>query len=243
MNKTAKLLFENKIIKKENIQVFSNRTRDNKDLKVFEDIKSGLVFLKNKTKLDINYYKNKKNKKYFSKPNLNLRKRDAKRRFNQFEKYFKNKKILDYGSGNCEFVNYLKNKKYNIFGYEPQKNLNKNRYIFSNFADFENLKFDVITLFHVLEHLDDPIKYLKQIKTITNKNGRIIIEVPHANDFLLKKSNLNEFKNFTLWSEHYILHTATSLNKFLKIAGFKNIKIKYFQRYNIYNHILKSHFY
>ena len=69
------------------------------------------------------------------------------------------------------------------------------------------------------------------------KNSKIIIEVPHANDFLLKDLNIEEFKNFTLWSEHYILHTSSSLKKFLKIAGFKDIKVEYFQRYDFFNHL------
>ena len=108
--------------------------------------------------------------------------------------------------------------------------------IHQNILDFDK-KFDVITLFHVLEHIPNQIETLKIIKKKLSINGKIIIEVPHAEDFLLEFKDLPEFKKFTLWSEHLILHTATSLKKFLKEAGYKNIKIYYFQRYGFDNHL------
>jgi len=52
--------------------------------------------------------------------------------------------------------------------------------------DFEiEEKFDVITLFHVLEHFDDPRAVLKQLKSMLAKGGIIVIEVPNADDALL----------------------------------------------------------
>jgi len=57
------------------------------------------------------------------------------------------------------------------------------------------------------------------------KNGKIIVEVPHANDFLLELDELKEFKKFSFWSEYLILHTYLSLKKVLRQAGFKNIKV------------------
>jgi len=90
---------------------------------------------------------------------------------------------------------------------------------------------------HVLEHLYDPIETLKQIKLKMKKKTLLIIEVPHANDFLINEYNCEKFKNFTFWSEHLILHTEQSLTKLLNIIGFSNIKITHYQRYNIFNHL------
>ena len=97
-------------------------------------------------------------------------------------------------------------------------------------------KFNLITMFHVLEHIPHQVKILKALKKKLNKNGKIIIEVPHAKDFLIECLNIKEFKNFTFWSEHLVLHTIKSLEKVIKKAGFKKIKLIYFQRYNINNH-------
>ena len=60
--------------------------------------------------------------------------------------------------------------------------------------------------------------------------------MPSAHDKLLTVSNLKEFRDFTMWSEHLILHTSQSLKKFIKLAGGKKINIKFYQRYNLANH-------
>lgn len=46
-----------------------------------------------------------------------------------------------------------------------------------------NEKFDYIFLNHVFEHLDNPVGVLKDLVSRLNKGGKIIIEIPHGNDF------------------------------------------------------------
>lgn len=92
-------------------------------------------------------------------------------------------------------------------------------------------------MFHVLEHIPYQIETLKVLKSKLKNKGKIIIEVPHAEDFLILQEELKEFKNFTFWSEHLILHTRKSLKTVLLKSGFKNIKIHYYQRYNFSNHL------
>jgi 2-polyprenyl-3-methyl-5-hydroxy-6-metoxy-1,4-benzoquinol methylase len=113
-----------------------------------------------------------------------------------------------------------------------KKNIKK-IYISDNLNNL-NEKYDIITMFHFLEHIPYQIKTLKELKKKLTKNGKIIIEVPSADDFLLQ---LKEFKKFTFWSEHLILHTENSLRKILEVSGFKKINIKYYQRYNFSNHL------
>ncbi len=97
---------------------------------------------------------------------------------------------------------------------------------------------DVVTLFHCLEHLPDPINILHNIRVSLKDDGKgiVIIEVPHARDFLIEHLKLKEFINYTLWSQHLILHTRESLRLLLEDAGFNNIIIEGVQRYNIANH-------
>ena len=49
--------------------------------------------------------------------------------------------------------------------------------------------------------------------------------------------NNEEFKQFTLWSQHLVLHTRESLSRFLKFSGFENINIRGVQRYPLSNHM------
>ena len=75
------------------------------------------------------------------------------------------------------------------------------------------------------------------MKKKIGNGGSIIIEVPHANDFLLNVLKSEAFKEHTLWSQHLILHTRTSLHRFLDYVGFKNIVIRGIQRYPLSNHL------
>ena len=239
-------LIDLNIIKKKNLIRFSDRTRDKK-VKEWQDKKTKVIVL-DKNTTSLNYYKNKnelikKNQKINIKSNnkiFNLHQiNDCLRRALKFNKVLKNKTVLDFGCAYGDFLSNLKNSK-NLYGIEPRtqcldyiKKNKKNFNVFSNLNDFKN-QIDVITLFHVLEHIPNQVKILNQLKKKLKPNGKIIIEVPHARDVLLQ---FEKFKNFSLWSEHLILHTDKSLKKILKVAGFKNIKVKYFQRYNINNHM------
>jgi hypothetical protein len=89
----------------------------------------------------------------------------------------------------------------------------------------------------VFEHLDDPIEMLTKISMKLKKGGTLIIEVPHANDALLSLYESEAFKKFTLWSEHLLLHTRFSLERFILETPLKVVSIKGVQRYPLSNHL------
>ena len=150
--------------------------------------------------------------------------------------------MLDFGCGWGGFLKNIKESK-SLSGVELRKEcINHIRYNTKNINISDdinsfNKKFDIITMFHVLEHIPYQVETLKLIKKKLKKKGKVIIEVPHAEDFLLLQEELKEFKNFTFWSEHLILHTYRSLKTVLAKSGFKKIKIQYYQRYNFSNHL------
>jgi len=246
-------LLKLKIINKKRIIKLSNSTRDKK-IPVFQDTKSKVIFL-GQYKTNHQYYKaikyndnerilEKKNKKIALIKTFqgNIKApviEDDKRRVIQHGDILKNKKILDFGCGWGGFLKKTKKAK-SLTGIELReecifyikKNIKK-IHISDNLNNLDK-KYNIITMFHVLEHIPYQIETLKKLKTKLLKNGKIIIEVPSANDFLLK---LDDFKKFTYWSEHLILHTENSLRKILKVSGFKKIIIKYYQRYNFSNHL------
>ena len=248
-NKIYKLLTKNKLIKKENLSIFHFQTRDKKNLKSFIDKSTNIIFLE-KTK-KVSHYYNKKTNKYgekFIKTHYGKFKTsfpdDLKRRINQFRNFIKNKNILDFGCGSGDFLHESKNILQQGVGIEMD--FTKIKYSDSKKIKFlkninqinqMNIKFDSIFLFHVFEHLENPIEILIQLKSKLKKNGTLIIEVPHANDLLLNKLKIKSFVNFSLWSEHLILHTKKSLKCFLNNAGFYKNKIIFYQRYNFNNHI------
>ena len=237
-------LTQARIFKAENTSIFSNQTKD-RNIKVLKDKKSGVIFIP-KHKSNLNKYYQSKNEDLFSiKSDVKVRKKnfqltglnDDIRRFNYLKNKIKNKSLLDFGCGKGKFLKIAKKHNKNIAGLEVSKQLIN--YLSGKFKMYENLdeidqKFDVVTLFHVLEHIPNQIETLKNIKKVIHKKGKLFIEIPHANDLLL---NLKVFRNFTLWSEHLVLHTKFSIIKYLKISGFKIDKVVFIQRYNFLNHL------
>ena len=92
-------------------------------------------------------------------------------------------------------------------------------------------------MFHVFEHLTEPLKTLQKLYSILNDNGILIIEVPHANDALITYYKCEEFKKSTFWSEHLVLHTKESIERYLNTSNFKDINTFGVQRYGLFNHI------
>lgn len=106
------------------------------------------------------------------------------------KKYTDNKgRILDYGCGTGNFLSYCKEKGWDVIGVEPNSKARsaaeKENLIILNSIDNlqDEEKFDVITLWHVLEHIHD-LKYVfNKLKARLNKNGIICVAVPNSNSY------------------------------------------------------------
>ena len=250
-------LIKLKLISKSNLVTLSNTTRDKK-INVLKDLKTKIIFTE-KYITNSEYYSDLKYKDEDRKNIYKLKTKtinvktlfgnintpiidDDYRRISQFEKLLINKNILDFGCGWGGFLSYIKNYK-SLNGVELRRECidhikNKNKKIkISNDINYFERKFDIITMFHVLEHIPYQVNTLKLLKSKLKNKGKIIIEVPHAEDFLILQDNLKEFKKFTFWSEHLILHTYRSLKTVLLKSGFKKVNIQYYQRYNLSNHL------
>ena len=89
------------------------------------------------------------------------------------------------------------------YAVEPQKiaseNLKKLGYgVFPNIESVTETEIDVVTLFHVFEHLTSPLDDLKLIYNKMSNQGKIYIEVPHAKDFLISFFEHESFKVYFL---------------------------------------------
>jgi len=245
-NRIQTLLFHLGICDEDSIESFWPKVRDRDDVAVMKCKKSGIIFLSRSDHMDISFYEEQKGAKYFSAQNrknvIFNRLEDDQRRNRQFRDMICNKKWLDIGTGGGGILDLLSPVALETTAVEPQKDLRNELVklgyrVYPNIEEVPNCDFDVVTLFHVFEHFTDPIEILRSILERIKEGGKIVIEVPHANDFLISFLDLDSFKAFTLSSEHLILHTRESLTIFLQKAGFKNIIIYGHQRYPLANHL------
>ncbi|HOL36166.1 MAG TPA: class I SAM-dependent methyltransferase, partial [bacterium] len=98
------------------------------------------------------------------------------------------------------------------------------------------LKFDIIVMFHVLEHLRHPVEYLCGLKNILKKEGRIFIEVPDVDDALVSLYNISAFKKFYFQKAHLYYFSKETLIKVCEKACL-SATVKGIQRYDFSNHI------
>jgi len=245
-NKIKSLLCKMGVSDEKSIAPFYPKVRDRNDVSVLKCNKSGVLFLSRSDHIEISDYDTKEHFKYWGAQDrktaiLNSRE-DTQRRFEQFRNIIANKKWIDIGTGAGAILDLLSPLSSETAAVEPQKSARKeltalSYRVYPTIEDVSDNKFEVATLFHVFEHLADPIETLETLRQKMSQGAKLIIEVPHAKDFLISFLDLEAFKSFTFWSEHLILHTRDSLRLFLEKAGFSNIVIKSFQRYPLANHL------
>ena len=97
--------------------------------------------------------------------------------------------------------------------------------------------FDLITSFHVFEHLIDPISTLKSLTSLLKEGGEIVIEVPSSEDALLTLYKSESFSKFTYWSQHLFLFNQETLALLVKKANLKLNWVQQVQRYGLSNHL------
>ena len=244
MTSVKDLLHKLNLIDLQNLEVFSTKTRDMENVKVMRDSNSGIIFLENFVPDDDVYeygeYRNEGKKKYGERDYEIAT--DVRRRVKDYRQFYIGKSILDFGCGEGTFLREIKEFSQNLCGIEIEKSsiaLLKEDGIAcrTDLTELNAESVDTIFCFHTLEHLKEPIKILKKFKRVLKPGGHIVIEVPHANDFLLNYLQNKPFKDFTLWSQHLILHSRSSLTKFLKISGYNDFLIQGKQRYGVANHL------
>jgi 2-polyprenyl-3-methyl-5-hydroxy-6-metoxy-1,4-benzoquinol methylase len=96
--------------------------------------------------------------------------------------------LLDIGAGTGDFLSVAKNDGWKITGIEPSdraKAIAKNKGVsfVSATSELENESFDVITMWHVLEHVPDLDKQIKELKRLLKPTGTLLIAVPNFKSF------------------------------------------------------------
>ena len=96
--------------------------------------------------------------------------------------------LLDVGAGTGDFLKIAKEKGWVVCGMEPNKTaanlaFGKGIELKPSLNDFEGKQFDVVTLWHVLEHIPNLKETLLKISGLVKPNGILIIAVPNFKSY------------------------------------------------------------
>lgn len=147
------------------------------------------------------------------------------RKLGWIEKKFPDRgRILDIGAGTGDFLLEAKKKGWKVSGVEPNEQagniaLEKGIKLATTSGKFSSNKFDVITLWHVLEHVYDLRAQIIELEHLLKKGGLLIIAVPNY-----KSYDAQHYKEF--WAaydvpRHLYHFSQNSFKPLFEGTGFK----------------------
>lgn len=153
-----------------------------------------------------------------------------KQKRNIIEKLTPERNLLDIGCGTGHFLNECKENGWNVTGLEPDsdaRNFTRENFNFEtepiqNLYSKEEKSFNVITMWHVLEHVYHLQKDVKQIVSLLKKDGYLVIAVPNR-----KSLDANLYK--TYWAaydvpRHLYHFSENDVKNLISQKGLQHIK-------------------
>jgi 2-polyprenyl-3-methyl-5-hydroxy-6-metoxy-1,4-benzoquinol methylase len=143
--------------------------------------------------------------------------------------------VLDVGCGGGLFLNLLRGRGFSVLGLEASRDAarvawkhNGVAVVCGDLAHSPVLRGScaAVTMFHVLEHLEDAVGYLRTARDLLQPNGRLIVQVPNAScwQFLL----FGEYWNGVDVPRHLVNYRQRDIESLLDYCGFRVLRTKHF---------------
>lgn len=134
--------------------------------------------------------------------------------------------LLDYGCGTGDFLTYAKKSGWTTLGFEPNSKakditMKKGIELLDSLKELDDNSLDVITLWHVLEHVYHPESNVAEFKRLLKSDGVLIIAVPNYKSFDAK-----HYKEF--WAAYDVPRHLWHFSKssIAKLASSQNMYVK-----------------
>lgn len=153
----------------------------------------------------------------------------AKRRYETIGKYMDPGKVLDVGCAMGFYLEHAKSLGWDVYGIEVSeyaatyaRELLQTEHIYHKGIEeavFEVEQFDLITLWLVFEHMNEPVEVLNKLAAWLKPNGILALKVPHA-DGITFRSNLKQWLSQHP-ADHMCDYTVDTLRRLAAKAGFE----------------------
>jgi SAM-dependent methyltransferase len=142
----------------------------------------------------------------------------------RIERVARGRRLLDVGCGTGDFLNVMHEAGWEVAGVEPnaearrQAPVSLRQRIVDDLDAVPGAPFDVITLWHVLEHLPSPAADIEKVKTLLRPGGVLFIAVPN---FASWEAAIGGTRWFHLDLPRHLYHfTPGTLSRLLDDHGF-----------------------
>lgn len=157
-------------------------------------------------------------------------------------------KVLELGASAGQFLTHIRGRVGTVHAIEPDvaccRFLQDELGIeadpeFLGASRFAGERYDVICAFQVMEHVDSPAVFLRELRQSLKPGGIGFVEVPNLRDPLLSIWDVPTYRKFFYHTAHLHYFTESSLRKVATEAGFTatNTDVKFLQDYNLLNHL------
>lgn len=115
------------------------------------------------------------------------RKKALRWKLNIINRYVREGRILDIGAGTGEFLNYCRKHGWEAMGVEPNASAREKAFVdyglkvqdANDFSMIGNASVDVISMWHVLEHMEDPLEQFYLNYRLLKKDGLLVLALPN----------------------------------------------------------------
>jgi 2-polyprenyl-3-methyl-5-hydroxy-6-metoxy-1,4-benzoquinol methylase len=152
-------------------------------------------------------------------------------------KVLKGMRVLDIGTGTGKLVHFLREQNINAFGLEPslvlyKHYLSKDPFFFLTdlrglTSSISNVKYDVVIISDVLEHIQEPHPFFRDLSLILNPGALVYISTPDAESFLARL--LGKHWHY-INKYHFSFFSRKTITEITKPYGLKELDFSHITR-------------